>query len=56
MPFRDATIRVNHLGYQSQQVQPTDTILTIRMKSSIELREPKVTPRNEKYERLPPTE
>lgn len=56
MPFRDATIRVNHLDYQPQQVQPTDTILTIRMKSSIELREPKVTPRNEKYERLPLTE
>ena len=45
MPFRDTTIRVNHLGYQPQQVQPTDTILTIRMKSSIELREPKVTPK-----------
>jgi hypothetical protein len=45
MPFRDATIRVNHLGYQPLQVQPTDTILTIRMKSSIELREPKVTPK-----------
>ena len=45
MPFRDATIRVNHLGYQPQQVQPTHTILTIRMKSSIELREPKVTPK-----------
>ena len=42
MPFRDAAIRVNHAGYITQQIQPTDTALVIRMRDATKLRELKV--------------
>jgi hypothetical protein len=40
MPFRDAAIRVNHAGYITQQIQPTDTALVIHMKDATKLRIP----------------
>jgi|GEM_PF-5483766 len=40
MPFRDATISVNHAGYITQQIQPTDTALVIHMKDATKLRIP----------------
>ena len=42
MPFRDSAIRMNHAGYITQQIQPTDTPLVIRMRDATKLRELKV--------------
>ena len=47
MPFRDATIRVNHVGYIPQQIQPADTILNFRMKDATKIKEVKVIPKKE---------
>jgi hypothetical protein len=47
MPFRDATIRVNYEGYQPKQIQPADSIITIRMKDATQLVEVKVMPKDE---------
>ena len=41
MPFRDAAIRVNRMGYMPHVVHPTDTALVIRMKDATKLREVK---------------
>lgn len=40
MPFRDSAIRVNHAGYITQQILPTDTVLVIHMKDATKLRIP----------------
>lgn len=55
MPFRDSAIRVNHAGYITQQIQPTDTALVIHMKDATKLREVKVLTKEEKnkIQRLP---
>ena len=42
MPFRDSAIRVNHAGYITQQILPTDTVLVIRMKDATKLRIPRI--------------
>ena len=47
MPFRDATIRVNHVGYIPQQIQPADTILNFRMKDATKIKEVMVIPKKE---------
>ena len=47
MPFCDATIRVNHVGYIPQQIQPADTILNFRMKDATKIKEVKVIPKKE---------
>lgn len=39
IPFRDATIRVNHAGYISIQTQLADTALIFRMKDATKIRE-----------------
>ena len=54
MPFRDSAIRVNHAGYITQQILPTDTVLVIHMKDATKLREVKVLPKKkmEQYQRI----
>ena len=54
MPFRDSAIRVNHAGYITQQILPTDTVLVIHMKNATKLREVKVLPKKkmEQYQRI----
>ena len=42
MPFRDSAIRVNHAGYITQQILPTDTVLVIHMKDATKLRIPRI--------------
>ncbi len=48
MPFRDAAISVNRMGYMPHVVQPTDTALVIRLKDATKLREEKVLTNEEK--------
>ncbi len=45
MPFRDATIHVNHVGYIPKQIQPADTILNFRMKDATKIKDVKVIPK-----------
>ena len=47
MPFRDAAIRVNHMGYVPHVVHPTDTALVIHMKDATKLREVNVPTKEE---------
>jgi len=48
MPFRDAPIRVNRMGYMPHVVYPTDTAFVIQMKEATKLREVKVLTKEEK--------
>lgn len=53
IPFRDATVRVSHVGYITQQTHPADTAIIFRMRDATKLREVKVFPKNiKKYEGL----
>lgn len=55
IPFRDATVRVSHVGYITQQTHPADTAIIFRMRDATKLREVKVFPKNiKKYEGLQP--
>ena len=55
IPFRDATVRVSHVGYITQQTHPADTSIIFRMRDATKLREVKVFPKNiKKYEGLQP--
>ena len=47
IPFRDATIRVNHSGYKPIQTQPADTTLIFRMKDATKIKEVKVLRKEE---------
>jgi hypothetical protein len=47
MPFRDATIHVNHVGYIPKQIQPTDTILNFHMKDATKIKDVKVISKKE---------
>lgn len=47
MPFRDATIHVNHVGYIPKQIQPADTILNFRMKDATKIKDVKVISKKE---------
>ena len=48
MPFRDATIHVNHVGYIPKQIQPADTILNFHMKDATKIKEVKVIPKKDR--------
>ena len=47
MPFRDATIHVNHVGYIPKQIQPADTILNFHMKDATKIKDVKVISKKE---------
>ena len=47
IPFRDAAIRVNHVGYTPIQTQPADTALIFRMKDATKIMEVKVLRKEE---------
>ena len=51
IPFHDATIRVNHVGYIPIQTQPADTILNFRMKDATQIKEVKVIPKKDQSKR-----
>ena len=53
MPFRDATIRVTHVGYHTilHTIQPADTILNFRMKDATKIKEVKVIPKKDRSKR-----
>ena len=45
LPFSDATIGVNCIGYRYHIVQPADTVLTVRMQDATQLKNVKVRPK-----------
>lgn len=45
LPFPDATIGVNCIGYRYHIVQPADTVLTVRMQDATQLKNVKVRPK-----------